>query len=34
MRVVIIGAGNVATVFGRLIAKANHEIIQVVGRDH
>ncbi|MBC7887513.1 MAG: DUF2520 domain-containing protein [Ferruginibacter sp.] len=32
MRVVIIGAGNVATVFGRLIAKANHEIIQVVSR--
>jgi predicted short-subunit dehydrogenase-like oxidoreductase (DUF2520 family) len=32
MRVVIIGAGNVATVFGRLMAKANHEIIQVVSR--
>jgi predicted short-subunit dehydrogenase-like oxidoreductase (DUF2520 family) len=32
MRVVIIGAGNVATVFGRLIAKADHEIIQVVSR--
>jgi hypothetical protein len=24
--------GNVATVFGKLIAKANHEIIQVVSR--
>ncbi len=32
MKVVIIGAGNVATVFGKLIAKANHEIIQVVSR--
>ncbi len=32
MRVVIIGAGNVATVFGRLIVKANHEVIQVVSR--
>lgn len=29
MKVVIIGAGNVATVFGRLIVKANHEVIQV-----
>ncbi|MEP7107805.1 MAG: DUF2520 domain-containing protein [Ferruginibacter sp.] len=33
MRVVIIGAGNVASVFGRLIKKANHEIIQVVSRN-
>ncbi|MEJ7588093.1 MAG: Rossmann-like and DUF2520 domain-containing protein [Ferruginibacter sp.] len=33
MRVVIIGAGNVATVFGRLIVKANHEILQVVSRN-
>ena len=33
MRVVIIGAGNVASVFGRLIIKANHEIIQVVSRN-
>ena len=33
MRVVIIGAGNVATVFGRLIAKAGHEIVQVVSRN-
>jgi predicted short-subunit dehydrogenase-like oxidoreductase (DUF2520 family) len=32
MKVVIIGAGNVATVFGRLIAKANHEIVQIVSR--
>jgi predicted short-subunit dehydrogenase-like oxidoreductase (DUF2520 family) len=30
MRVVIVGAGNVATVFGRLMAAAGHEIIQVV----
>lgn len=36
MRVVMIGAGNVASVFGRLISKAGHEIIQVVSRkmDH
>ena len=33
MRVVIIGAGNVASVFGRLIAKANHQIVQVVSRN-
>jgi predicted short-subunit dehydrogenase-like oxidoreductase (DUF2520 family) len=33
MKVVIIGAGNVASVFGRLIAKANHEILQVVSRN-
>ena len=33
MRVVIIGAGNVASVFGRLIAAANHEIIQVISRN-
>lgn len=33
MKVVIIGAGNVATVLGRLIAKTNHEIIQVVSRN-
>lgn len=33
MKVVIIGAGNVATVFGRLISKSNHEIIQVVSRN-
>lgn len=32
MKVVIIGAGNVASVFGRLISQANHEIIQVVSR--
>lgn len=32
MRVVIIGAGNVAFVFGRLIAAANHKIIQVISR--
>ena len=33
MKVVIIGAGNVATVFGRLVKKANHEVIQVVSRN-
>lgn len=33
MRVVIIGAGNVATVLGKLVAKANHEILQVVSRN-
>jgi predicted short-subunit dehydrogenase-like oxidoreductase (DUF2520 family) len=32
MRVVIIGAGNVATVFGRLISAAGHTIIQVFSR--
>ncbi len=32
MRVVIIGAGNVATVLGRKIKKAGHDIIQVVNR--
>ncbi len=32
MRVAIIGAGNVATVFGRLISAARHEIIQVYSR--
>ena len=33
MNVVIIGSGNVATVLGRLIKKADHEILQVVSRD-
>jgi predicted short-subunit dehydrogenase-like oxidoreductase (DUF2520 family) len=33
MRVVIVGSGNVATVLGRLIKKAGHEIIQVISRD-
>ena len=33
MRVLIIGAGNVATVLGRLIKEANHEIIQVISRN-
>lgn len=32
MRVVIIGAGNVASVLGRRIKKAGHDIIQVVSR--
>ncbi len=33
MRVVIVGAGNVATVLGRLIKKAGHEVLQVVSRN-
>ena len=33
MRVLIIGAGNVATVLGRLIKEANHEIVQVISRN-
>ncbi len=32
MRVVIIGAGNVATVLGRLIKNAGHDIVQVISR--
>lgn len=32
MRVVIIGAGNVASVLGRRIQQAGHEIIQVISR--
>lgn len=32
MRVLIIGAGNVATVLGRLIKAAGHDIVQVVSR--
>ncbi|MEO6719649.1 MAG: DUF2520 domain-containing protein [Ferruginibacter sp.] len=33
MKVVIIGSGNVASVLGRLIKKAGHDIIQVVSRN-
>ncbi len=33
MRVVIVGSGNVATVLGRLIKKAGHQIMQVLSRD-
>lgn len=33
MRIVIIGSGNVATVLGRLLKKAGHEILQVVSRN-
>lgn len=33
MSVVIIGAGNVATVFGRLIKKANMQVVQVISRN-
>jgi len=32
MKVLIIGAGNVATVLGRLIKIAGHDIVQVVSR--
>ena len=32
MKVLIIGAGNVATVLGRLIKAAHHDIVQVVSR--
>ena len=32
MRIVLIGTGNVATVLGRKISGANHEIVQVYGR--
>jgi predicted short-subunit dehydrogenase-like oxidoreductase (DUF2520 family) len=32
MRVVIIGAGNVATVLGRLIKKAGQEVLQVISQ--
>jgi len=33
MKVVIIGTGNVATVLGRKIVEAGHEIVQVIGRN-
>jgi predicted short-subunit dehydrogenase-like oxidoreductase (DUF2520 family) len=33
MKVVIIGSGNVATVMGRLMLGAEHEIIQVISRN-
>lgn len=33
MKVVIIGSGNVATVFGKKMLNAGHEIIQVAGRN-
>ena len=33
MRVVMAGSGNVATVLGRLIKKAGHEVLQVLSRD-
>ena len=32
MKIVIIGSGNVATVFGRLLKKNKHEVIQVMSR--
>jgi len=33
MKIVLIGSGNVATVFGRLLKHAEHEIVQVMGRN-
>ena len=33
MKVVIIGSGNVATIFGKKILSAGHKIIQIVGRN-
>lgn len=33
MKIVLIGTGNVATVLGRLIIKAGHEVVQVYGRN-
>jgi predicted short-subunit dehydrogenase-like oxidoreductase (DUF2520 family) len=33
MKVVIIGSGNVASVLGRLIKKAGHDILQVLSKD-
>ncbi len=33
MKVVIIGSGNVATVLGRKIKEAGHEILEIVGRN-
>ena len=33
MKIVIIGTGNVATVFGSLLKEAGHEILQVYGRN-
>jgi hypothetical protein len=33
MKIVIIGTGNVATVFGKLLKQAGHEMLQVYGRN-
>src|SRR5579871_1960227 len=33
MKIVIIGSGNVATVLGRKMLQASHQIIQVISRD-
>ena len=33
MKVIIIGTGNVATVLGKKIQEAGHEIVQVIGRN-
>ena len=33
MKIVIIGTGNVATVFGKLLKHAGHEMLQVYGRN-
>ena len=34
MRIVIIGSGNTATVLGRLIKNAGHEVLQIFSRQH
>ncbi len=34
MKVVLIGTGNVATILGREISGAGHQIVQIVGRSH
>ncbi|HUS00523.1 MAG TPA: NAD(P)-binding domain-containing protein, partial [Chitinophagaceae bacterium] len=33
MKVVLVGSGNVATVLGKLIHSAGHEIVQVLSRN-
>ncbi|MEO6231044.1 MAG: NAD(P)-binding domain-containing protein, partial [Ferruginibacter sp.] len=33
MKIVLIGSGNVATVFGKLLRHAEHEIVQVISRN-
>ena len=33
MKVVIVGSGNVATVLGKVIHNAGHEIVQILSRN-
>src|SRR5438045_1634009 len=33
MKVILIGSGNVATALGKALLKANHEVVQVYGRN-